>query len=201
MMIFHGGSEDWEPRKSRRFTPGWLRRSEPWAALAAVALGIAAVAAFGGETGMSNGPRLTALSRELPDPVKTPGAVASTDVHDVCGKAGGLTYSKRHRLSQNETVKREVLSRYGVPWAARGTVEDDHDVPLCAGGSDAVANRWPQPREGKWTAGDKDKLETLTCQQVCTGGLLLKDGQARFLAPADWRQSFCAVFTDPRCPP
>lgn len=137
----------------------------------------------------------------VPDqsPGCTPGLAASTDITDICSHEGG-TYSQRHRLNQNPETKREVLERYSVPWKARSAYEDDHDVPLCLGGSDSIQNRWPQPRDGKWNAGQKDKLEALMCRLVCQGKATVDGAQAVFLAPADWRAGYCTGFPeDPAC--
>lgn len=138
---------------------------------------------------------------ELPDqrPGCTPGAAATSDHADITSTAGG-TYSQRHRLSQTPEIKRQVLERYGVPWADRSQYEDDHDLPLCAGGSDAIENRWPQQLTGEWNAHDKDRLESESCLAIRQGRITVAEAQARFLAPADWRVSYCAVFpTDKRC--
>lgn len=138
--------------------------------------------------------------RDVPDPQLTPGAVATTDQADVCAVENGLTYSKRHRLSQNEQTKRLVLQRYGVPWSDRARVEDDHIIPLCAGGSDDTANRWPQYREGvTWKSGDKDLLEAAGCRALCgSHTMTLQQVQALFMP--DWRVAFCGFWPDdPRC--
>lgn len=136
----------------------------------------------------------------VPDPTITPGEVASTDETDVCSVASG-SYSKRHRLSQNPQTKHQVLDRYGVEWTSRALYEDDHDVPLALGGSDSVANRWPQPRYGEWNAHLKDELETRAWEMVChEHRLSLHDAQALFLAPSDWRASYCQVIGGSPCP-
>ena len=130
----------------------------------------------------------------IPDqsPWCTPGMVASYDQADVCSHVGG-TYSRRHRLSQNPETKREVLSRYGVSMSDARLYEDDHDIPLCLGGSDSVQNRWPQPRNGVWTSAQKDELEAFACREVCEGHVSLGRAQAWFLAPADWRQAYALM--------
>ena len=131
----------------------------------------------------------------------TPGDTASTDEDEVCSRTAEGTYSQRHRLSQTPAVKQQVLSRYGVPWSARAHYEDDHDVPLCLGGSDSVTNRWPQPRDGEWSSALKDKLEALACHKVCvTHEVMLQDAQAWFRAPADWREAYCREIGGTPCP-
>ena len=127
----------------------------------------------------------------IPDqsPGCTPGMVATTDVADVCSHDGG-SYSVRHRLSQNPETKREVLAKYGLSMSDARLVEDDHDIPLCLGGSDNIANRWPQPRDGEWKSGQKDELEAFACREVCHGHVPLATAQGWFLAPSDWRAAY-----------
>ncbi len=119
---------------------------------------------------------LALANDDFPRADLTPGVVASTDIHDVCGTVGGLTYSKRHRATTSE-MKHEVLRRYGVSHAG----EIDHRVPLCLGGADDIRNLWPQQ-----SFAAKDKLEAATCRAVCSGQLSLQAGQTLFLG--DWRR-------------
>ncbi len=132
--------------------------------LAALIAGGSAFALFAGES-------------EFPDLVMTPGAIASMDVHDVCGVVNGLSYSKRHRATTPE-MKREVRRSYGLNGFWRGEI--DHRVPLCLGGADDIRNLWPQ---ADYKA--KDELEAATCRAVCEGRMSLPVGQAIFLG--DWR--------------
>lgn len=174
----------------------------------------AALALLAGQALAQDTPQISAGPAEIPDQALTPGEFASADQRDICGKVGGLTYSKRHRISQNEQTKREVMERYGVPWLERWKYEDDHDVPLCAGGSDSVSNRWPQPRRYDtddnpidwgpasplWTAEDKDKLEAETCRQLCgSHEISVDEAHRRFTAPSHWPDAYCQLFDDPRC--
>lgn len=121
-------------------------------------------------------------SQTMPDPALTPGAVASTDVAEVCGYVGGLSYSKRHRVW---TDKASTLRKYGIPLSDARLYEDDDRVPVCLGGDNAdPRNHWPQP----WPeAHVKDKqLEWTTCRAVCRDHTMtLPDAQAIFLG--DWR--------------
>jgi hypothetical protein len=135
----------------------------------------------------------------VPNPVITRGEVATSDKAEICRWVDGLSYSQNHRLSQNPETKRQVLARYGVAWSERADFEDDHDVPLCLGGSDSIANRWPQPRVGVWNSAKKDDLEAVACRQVCDGEVRLETAQGWFLAPADWRVAYCEHFSDPAC--
>lgn len=137
----------------------------------------------------------TARAGDMPDSQLTPGAVASGDAAEVCESDGrpGSAYSRAHR-EMNEAQRRADFARYGTPWANRRLYEDDHLVPLCLGGADAAANRWPQPRSGQWSSYEKDRLESYACRQVCAGTLSLGEAQHWFLAPADWREAYRRIF-------
>ena len=56
----------------------------------------------------------------------------------------------------NKLKTKQVLAG-GLPKTA-AEYEEDHRVPLCAGGNPKdERNLWPQPRFGQWTAKDKDE--------------------------------------------
>jgi hypothetical protein len=84
-----------------------------------------------------------------------------------------------------------------------GHVEVDHRCPLALGCADVEENLWCQPGAGvTWDFHDKDRLEVWAWESVCKHHTMkLEDAQALFLAPADWRVSFCVVVdpSDPRC--
>lgn len=128
--------------------------------------------------------------RDIPDPHITPGEVASSDFSDVCGKVDGLTYSKRHRLSQTPETKRDVFAAYHVPWSDARLYEDDHIIPLCLGGADTHANRWPQHHDGVWNSQKKDDLETYACHAVCYSHSVNLPVAQSWFTP-DWRVAYC----------
>lgn len=116
---------------------------------------------------------------ELPDPRPscTPGAVdAKATLEVVCGSR---TKERRH---VSEETKRAVLAEYGVAWEDRGGFEVDHLVPLACGGSNAMANLWPQPIEA---AKRKDHAENVAHARVCSGAMTLAEAQKAF--EKDWR--------------
>ena len=113
----------------------------------------------------------------MPDPQLTPGAIASTDVGEVCSRS----YARSHRATTLE-MKEQVARFYGLPRSAWHGVEFDHRVPLCAGGSDEIANLWPQPIA---QAEAKDAIEWHVCAAVCTGKVPLVLAQTWFMS--DWR--------------
>lgn len=130
---------------------------------------------------LADGPEMA-----MPDPVLTPGAVASTDLRDICGRVGGRTYTRRHRVWDR---KAETLARYGLPLGQARYYEDDDRVPVCAGGDNAdPRNHWAEPlRE----AHEKDKLEAKACRLVCEGKVPLGEAQGWFLG--DFREQMWRV--------
>lgn len=115
---------------------------------------------------------------EFADPVCTPGATESVTREQLCSQ------STRERRHVSEATKRAVLASYGVPWSARGGYEVDHRVPLCAGGSNDVANLWAQPSPGYEA---KDRVEAHVCRAICAGTMTAEEGQRVFLG--DWRSA------------
>ena len=76
-----------------------------------------------------------------------------------------------------------VYDRYGVahvPYAH----EVDHLVSLEIGGSNAIANLWPEPYAGRWGAHTKDVLENQLHALVCSGRLALR--KAQWIEARDW---------------
>jgi hypothetical protein len=122
---------------------------------------------------------LLTAGADFPDQGLTPGAVATTDVREVCGYVDGSSYSHRHRATTWK-VRREILREYGVPRPFYGEI--DHRVPLCLGGADAPPNLWPQD-----DFREKDRLEAETCHAVCrhVDPMPLDEAQGIFLG--DWR--------------
>ena len=114
----------------------------------------------------------------LPDPTCTPGAVATTSLAIICGTT---TEGRRH---VTDATKRAVLASYGVAWADHGAYEVDHLVPLEIGGSNDVANLWPEP----WAeAHIKDVAENRAHREVCAGRVTVEAAQAAF--ERDWPTS------------
>jgi hypothetical protein len=112
----------------------------------------------------------------LPDVSCTPGAVATTDMQIVCGT------STRGRRNVTEAERRAVFVAYGLsPRQPEGAFEVDHLVSLELGGSNALANLWPEAAPGFH---DKDRVEDDLHRRVCSGAMSLDEAQ-RAIA-ADW---------------
>lgn len=138
----------------------------------------------------------SAMAQDLPDPIKTSGAVASTGEAEVCGYVGGLSYSKRHRHTTPQ-MKRQIRWMYGN----RRCGEVDHLVPLALGGADETRNLWcqPGPDDAVWNYRVKDRLEAFVWASVCRAHrMTLAEGQAVFLRP-DWRVEYCRLIGGAPC--
>ena len=128
-----------------------------------------------------------------PDPSLTTGAAATDDPAEICGRVGGLTYTRRHRVWHGKV---DTLAKYHLPPYAGRDYEDDDLIPVCLGGDNAnPANHWPQ----LWPeARVKDRLDAEACHLVCIGQLTLPD--ARTLFRPDWRAGYCHLYPrDERC--
>ena len=114
-----------------------------------------------------------------PDPVFTPGAIRTTDRAEICG----TKTSAVRNVSGSE--KLAVYRRYGMVGPSgtfpgttlQGPWEIDHLVSLELGGSNDVANLWPQAFNQPMGAHEKDALENKLHKLVCTGQIAVEDAQ------------------------
>lgn len=117
---------------------------------------------------------------DLPDSSVTPGvARPGVTAADLCPIAH--TPALRNVSSAE---KRQVYMRYGLAGnhtdycASLEGCEVDHLISLELGGSNDVANLWPEPYDGTpWNAHSKDKLENRLHALVCAGTISLADAQ------------------------
>ena len=120
----------------------------------------------------------------LPDSACTPGAIFSdATVAEIC-KSG---YSSQVR-NVPESEKNAVYAEYGITHHSAGEYEVDHLISLELGGSNDIANLWPEPAEPRPGFHEKDKVENYLHQQVCSGSMALKDAQAQIAN--DWLAVF-----------
>jgi hypothetical protein len=123
----------------------------------------------------------------VPDSDLTSGAVR-IDGHDIAKTCG---HAREHREWIPNSLRDEVLSDYGLPTGTHPTYEIDHLIPLCLGGSNDIANLWPQPRrqiESTWNAEAKDRLERRLCDMVCAGQVDI--GTAQQDIATDWIKAY-----------
>jgi hypothetical protein len=109
----------------------------------------------------------------VPDPLITPGATLDVTAVDICVPG----YSKRVR-NVPAAVKRRAYAIYGVRSHQPGEYEVDHLIALQLGGSNSIANLWPQSfRTDPWNAYVKDELEIELHRRVCAGTMDLATAQ------------------------
>ena len=108
---------------------------------------------------------------DMPRPGLTPGVALDVGLGRIC--TPGYSASVR---DVPESEKTAVYHRYDVahvPYAH----EVDHLVSLELGGSNAIANLWPEPYAGRWGARTKDVLENTLHELVCSHRLSLAAAQ------------------------
>ncbi len=113
------------------------------------------------------------VSRDLPDPVLTPGAVVDADLETICRPG----YAKAAR--QNiQFLRNRIFASYHLIDVDRRRYEVDHDIPISLGGDPTdIRNLWPESRDGIWNAEVKDHLEIVLHEKVCAGEVPLREAQ------------------------
>ena len=115
-----------------------------------------------------------------PDSQCTPGAVMGISTDVVC------TTSTRGRRAVTTEMKRQVYAEYGIPYPApSGAYEVDHFIPLELGGSNDVANLWPEAAQPRPGFHEKDAVETALHNEVCKAHTMMLDQAQRVIA-SDW---------------
>jgi hypothetical protein len=109
----------------------------------------------------------------LPDPACTPGAILKQATKAQICVSG---YSSQVR-NVPDSEKAQVYAEYGIPSHSPGQYEVDHLISLELGGSNEIANLWPEPAEPRPGFHEKDQVENLLHDQVCSGAMPLQDAQ------------------------
>jgi hypothetical protein len=126
----------------------------------------------------------------LPDRRCSPGAFYSGLTTAVLCTSGFRTGTVRN---VPQTEKFAVEREYGLPERLYGrTIEIDHIIPLELGGSNDIANLFPEPGSGVWSYHVKDRLENRLHDLVCGGRLSL--AAARRAISANWEAEYRGVF-------
>jgi len=118
-----------------------------------------------------------------PNPSLTPGdLLPGVTGQETC--VSGYAKGVRNVTSDEKAA---VYQRYGLP-DVPGMHEIDHFIPLTLGGSNALANLWPEPYmlpdASTLGAHEKDRVELYLHEQVCSGKLTL--AQAQDEIRTDW---------------
>lgn len=133
----------------------------------------------GGRASDTPQPQKTALAQyvmdglvALPDANVTPGATLPVGKDQVCRPG----YAKRVR-NVSTAEKRRVYREYGATPQKGVCCEVDHLISLELGGSNQIANLWPQPYQPRPGAREKDTLEDALHKLVCEGKMTLPEAQ------------------------
>jgi len=109
----------------------------------------------------------------LQDQACTPGAVfAKATKVQIC--VPGYSRGVRHVSS---STKRRVYAEYGIASRKPFEYEVDHLVSLELGGSNSIANLWPEPASPTPGFHQKDTVENYLHDQVCSGKMPLTKAQ------------------------
>ncbi len=109
----------------------------------------------------------------LPDSACTPGDIfPNVTKNDICQP--GYARSVRNVPTSE---KDQVYAEYGIVSHSAGEYEVDHLVSLELGGSNNIANLWPEAASPKPGFHEKDKVENYLHDQVCSGAISLKQAQ------------------------
>lgn len=111
----------------------------------------------------------------LPDPACTPGAVfPDATAKQIC--VPGYSSSVR---DVSTFTKDRVYAEYGIRSHSPGEYEVDHLISLELGGSNAIANLWPEPAEPRPGFHEKDQVENYLHDQICSGAMALTVAQTK----------------------
>jgi len=111
----------------------------------------------------------------LPDSACTPGAIfPNATVQQIC--TPGYSSSVRNVPTSE---KDQAYAEYGIFSHSAGQFEIDHLVSLELGGSNDIANLWPEAASPTPGFHQKDQVENYMHDQVCSGAMSLKDAQTQ----------------------
>ena len=95
------------------------------------------------------------------------------------------TTSTKGRRHVTTATKRQLFAAYGISYPApSGAYEVDHFIPLELGGSNDVANLWPELAKPVPGFHEKDRVENYLHDQVCNAGMDLAEAQRKIVK--DW---------------
>ena len=119
-----------------------------------------------------------AASGGLPDSGCTPGAILASATSDAVCQPG---YARSVR-SVPQSEKDAVYAEYGIASHTPGEYEVDHLVSLELGGSNDIANLWPEAASPRPGFHEKDQVENYLHDQVCSGAISLQAAQIEIAA-------------------
>ncbi len=131
------------------------------------------------------------INGSLPDHECSPGAIfPNASTSDICVKG----YTKTVR-NVSTSLRKKVYAEYNIPYPQKtGTYEADHIIPLELGGSNDIANLFPESAEPRPGFKEKDLVENFLNQEVCAGRIRLLDAQKQIAN--DWPAVYNAMSAD-----
>ncbi len=134
----------------------------------------------------SASPATCTMVGKLPDPACTPGAINPDVTQDTIGQTicvRGWTAKVRPPVSFTDPLKKQQMRLYSSS-GPMSAYEEDHLVSLEIGGAPSdPKNLWPEPIND---AKQKDQVENLAKQKICSGAMLLVDIQQKM--SHDWTE-------------
>ncbi|HVC34352.1 MAG TPA: HNH endonuclease signature motif containing protein [Chloroflexota bacterium] len=113
------------------------------------------------------------VNGKLADSACTPGAIIATATKAQICQPG---YAKNVR-DVPTSEKDQVYAEYSIKSHKAGQYEVDHLISLELGGSNDIANLWPEAADPKPGFHEKDKVENYLHDQVCSGAVSLSQVQ------------------------
>jgi hypothetical protein len=119
-----------------------------------------------------------------PDHDCTPGAAMGITVEEIC------TTGTKGRRDVTTAMRKQIYASYGFLYPQpSGAFEVDHFIPLELGGSNDIANLWPEAANPTPGFHQKDCVEDYLHAQVCkTKSMTLADAQRAIVS--DWYMVF-----------
>jgi hypothetical protein len=93
--------------------------------------------------------------------------------------------STKARRAVTTAMKNQVFADYGVTSHPSGAFEVDHFIPLELGGSNDIANLWPEPASPTPGFHEKDKVETALHNEVCKAHTMTLE-EAQLVIATNW---------------
>jgi hypothetical protein len=109
----------------------------------------------------------------LPDPECTPGAIFPNATKEQICQSGYASSVRNVPASEKD----QVYAEYGIASHTSGQYEVDHLVSLELGGSNDIANLWPEAASPTPGFHQKDTVENHLHDAVCAGTVSLSDAQ------------------------
>jgi hypothetical protein len=123
-------------------------------------------------------------SSGLPDSACTPGAIIAGATKEQICQPGYASSVRNVPASEKDAIYAE----YDIASHYPGQYEVDHLVSLELGGSNDLANLWPEPASPTPGFHQKDRVENYLHDQVCSGAISLS--QAQIEIATNWLQVY-----------